>query len=113
MSRRNPEASLLDMVLHASEAVELLGDASLDELEGNRERQLALTQLLEIIGEAANRIPQSMQKQYAAIPWVRIVGMRNRLIHGYDSLDLDVLRDTIINDLPPLIAQLEDIIKEL
>ena len=113
MSRRNPEANLLDMVLHASEAVELLDDASIEELEDNRERQLALTQLVEIVGEAANRVPQSVQKQYAAIPWARIVGMRNRLIHGYDSVDLDVLRDTIINDLPPLIAQLEDIIKEL
>ena len=61
MSRHLPKASFLDMSLYAREAVELLGGASLEELEGNRERQLALTQLVEIIGEAANRIPRSTQ----------------------------------------------------
>ncbi len=113
MSRRNPEASLLDMSLYATEAVELLDGASLEELAGNRERQLALTRLVEIVGEAAHRIPQSVQEQYPQIPWADIVGMRNRLVHGYDNIDLDLLWDTIINDLPPLIAQLEEMIKEL
>ena len=61
MSRRDTEANLLDMSLHAKEAVELLDGASLEELEGNRERQLALTQLVEIIGEAANRIPDQFR----------------------------------------------------
>ena len=101
------------MSLYATEAVELLGGASLEELEGNRERQLSLTKLVENIGEAANRIPRSIQEQYAAIPWPDIVGMRNRLTHEYDSVDLDLLWNTIINDLPPLIAQLEEIINEL
>ncbi len=113
MSGRDTEANLLDMSLHAKEAVELLDGASLEELEGNRERQLALTQLVEIIGEAANRIPRSTQEEYPAIPWADIVGMRNRLIHGYNSIDLGLLRDTIIDDLPPFIVQLEKIINEL
>ena len=113
MSRRDTEANLLDMSLHAKEAVELLDGASIEKLEDNRERQLALTQLVEIIGEAANRIPRAVQEQCPAIPWADIVGMRNRLIHGYDSIDLGLLRDTIVDDLPPLIAQLEEIINEL
>jgi uncharacterized protein with HEPN domain len=43
-------------------------------------------------------------------PWLQIVGMRHRLIHGYDAVDLDVLWDTIIDDLPPLIDELEKIL---
>ena len=43
-------------------------------------------------------------------PWLQIVGIRNRLVHGYDAVDLDILWDTIIDDLPPLIAELEKIL---
>ena len=71
--------------------------------------QLALTQLVEIVGEAANRISQTTQQRHPEIPRVQIIGMRNRLVHGYDVIDLDVLWDTITDDLPPLIAALEEL----
>lgn len=78
-------------------------------MAGNRVMQLALTQLVEIVGEAANRISQTTQQRHPEIPWVQIIGMRNRLIHGYDVIDLDVLWDTITDDLPPLITALEEL----
>ena len=49
---------------------------------------------------------------YSSIPRRQVVGMRNRLVHGYNSVDLDVLWDTIEDDLPSLIAQLEQILGE-
>jgi uncharacterized protein with HEPN domain len=52
-----------------------------------------------------------MKSSNSYIPWPEIVGMRNRLIHGYDTVDLKVLWDTISEDLPPLIADLEKIIE--
>ena len=109
MSRRDNRVSIEDMLSHASEAVELLGEMSLEQLTGNRVMQLALTQLVEIVGEAANRISQTTQQRHPEILWVQIIGMRNRLIHGYDVIDLDVLWDTITDDLPPLIAALEEL----
>jgi uncharacterized protein with HEPN domain len=57
--------------------------------------------LVELIGEAATQIPRELQAQYPQIPWPEIIGTRNRLIHGYDYVDYDILFETIKNDLPP------------
>jgi uncharacterized protein with HEPN domain len=74
--------------------------------------QLGLTRLVEIIGEAGARVSNAGRARYADIPWRVIIGMRNRLIHGYDVVDLNMLRDTVTDDLPPLIAQLEAALAE-
>ncbi|NOZ20866.1 MAG: DUF86 domain-containing protein [Planctomycetes bacterium] len=112
MSKHDDEVSLRDMLSHANEAAELLGAASREELGRDRVMQLALTRLVEIVGEAANRISAATQQKHPGIPWAQIIGMRNRLVHGYDVIDLDLLWDTIRGDLPPLIAALEAIVKE-
>jgi len=72
--------------------------------------ELALTRLIEIIGEAATRVSSEMKSSNPQVSWREIIGMRNRLTHGYDTVDLKVLWDTIAEDLPPLITDLEKII---
>jgi len=67
---------------------------------------LALTRLVEIIGEAAARVSAQTREQYTDIPWIEMIGLRNRLIHGYDAVDLDILWDILHEDLPPLIQRL-------
>jgi uncharacterized protein with HEPN domain len=62
------------------------------------------------LGEAAGRVSPAGQEKYTEIPWREVIGMRNRLVHGYDSVDLAILWDTIELDLPPLIFQLEKIL---
>jgi len=71
---------------------------------------LALVRLVEILGEAASRVPAEDRARHTEIPWPQIVSLRNRLIHGYDSVDFDILWEVIITDLPPLISALETII---
>ena len=78
-----------------------------ESLAKERMLELALIRLVEIIGEAAGRVSQAGQEKYTEIPWREVIGMRNRLIHGYDSVDFAVLWDTIELDLPLLISQLE------
>ena len=112
MSKHDDQVSLKDMLSHALEAVELLGDSTREDLQSNRVMQLALTRLIEIIGEAANRVSATTQANYTAVPWPQIIGMRNRLIHGYDVIDYDLLWDTVTNDLPPLIVTLQQIVTE-
>ncbi len=113
MSRRDDSVTLNDMHRHAHEAVELLGDAGSDELGQNRVMQLALTRLVEIIGEAANRVSPAMREANQQIPWAQIIGMRNRLIHGYDVIDFDLLWNTIKTDIPVLIVALEEALKKI
>jgi uncharacterized protein with HEPN domain len=69
--------------------------------------QLALIRLLEIVGEAAGRVSQETREELPGIPWPQIVGMRNRLVHGYDQIDLDVLWQTLVTDLQPLLDELK------
>ena len=66
------------------------------------EKQDAVYRRLELIGEAANRVPDEFRSQYPQIPWNKIIGMRNVLIHEYDSIDLDRVWETIQKDIPEL-----------
>jgi uncharacterized protein with HEPN domain len=66
--------------------------------------QYALVRAIEIIGEAATHLSGETRANFPSVPWREWVGMRNRLIHGYFSVDLDILWNTVTQDLPPLIA---------
>jgi uncharacterized protein with HEPN domain len=110
MSRRSASALLNDMLDHAREAVAFTQGKSRADLDTDRLLNLALVRLLEIIGEAASQIPKKEQVLHPHIPWPQIISLRNRLIHGYDSVDLDILWQIIATDLPPLIVSLEAIL---
>ncbi|MDT5121730.1 MAG: hypothetical protein QOC96_1212 [Acidobacteriota bacterium] len=103
-------AALRHMLDHAQEAVSFVQGRTRADLYADRLLNLALVRLLEIIGEAAGRVPEEMRAQHPEIPWTQIVGLRNRLTHGYDSVDLDILWQIISRDLPPLITSLEAIV---
>lgn len=107
MSKRDPKIALTQMLSHAREALELCQGKTRSDLDHDRVMNLALVRLLEIIGEAANRVPPETQSKYRGIPWMQIVGLRNRLIHGYDEVDFDVLWEIVTRDLPSLIQILE------
>ncbi|MBI3989374.1 MAG: DUF86 domain-containing protein [candidate division NC10 bacterium] len=110
MSRHDPFVRLHHMLDYAREAVAMAQGKTATELSENRQMGLALTHLVELIGEAASQVPREVQARYPHTPWSKIISMRNRLIHGYDYVDHDILWDTITHDLPPLIAELEKII---
>ncbi len=107
MSRDDPQVRLRHMLAYAKEAVELTRDRKRADLEIDRALGLAIIRCVEIVGEAASRIPVAIQRRYPKIPWQQIIGMRNRLIHGYDFVDYDIVWNTVTDDLPPLIAELE------
>ena len=110
MTRGNPVIFYQHMLDHAREALVLAQGKTRADLDTDRLLNLALVRLLEIIGEAANRISEEEQARHAEIPWPQIVSLRNRLIHGYDSVDFDILWQIVTEDLPPLIASLERIV---
>jgi uncharacterized protein with HEPN domain len=100
------------MLDHAKEVVALAQGRSRADLDSDRLLELALVRLLEIVGEAASRVPQRVRTLYPDIPWPQIVALRNRLIHGYDAVDLDILWQIVVQDLPPLVTALEGILAE-
>jgi len=72
----------------------------------------AVIRALEIIGEAARKIPKSIRSRYPDVPWQDMAGMRDKLIHDYFGVDLRVVWKTLQVDLPPLQAVIDQIIKE-
>ncbi len=110
MTQHDDMTRMRHMLDHAREAVAMLAGKQPQDLERERMLQLALVRLGEIVGEAATRVSAQGQSRHSSIPWQKARGMRNRLVHGYDMIDLRVLWDTITDDLPPLIAELERIL---
>jgi uncharacterized protein with HEPN domain len=109
MSKRDPDTALRQILAYATEAVEITRSKSRQDLDHERLLNLALTRLLEMLGEAANRVPEDVRAQYPVLPWLQMVAARNRLIHGYDSVDFDILWAIIQNDLPVLITSFKEI----
>jgi len=76
---------------YANEVLGMIKGRGRADLNSNRMLNLALVRLLEILGEAAGRVPSEDQAKYPQIPWPQLIGLRNRLIHGYDQVDFDIL----------------------
>lgn len=110
--RRDQAAYLFDMLVAARDAVVFAQDLSYQEFASDRRTQLSVIKSIEIIGEAASRIDRELRQQHSAIAWQDIVGMRNRLVHGYFDIDLRLVWDTAQNDLPELISQLESLVPQ-
>lgn len=107
--RRDDEVRLRHMLDAAHTAMRLACGRTRRDLAGDEMLRLSLMKSVEMIGESASRVSEATQRKNPSIPWSRIVGMRNRLVHVYFDIDLDVLWQTVTNDIPLLIAQLEPI----
>ena len=94
----------------AGKAGEFTRGRTREDLDHDEMLALALVHLLEVVGEAASGVSVDLRNEHPDIPWKKMVGLRNRLIHGYFDVNLDTVWDTIISDLPPLIADLERIL---
>lgn len=112
-----PRPEDLDRLRHMVEAVqEAMGHAagrSRGDLDSDRQFEHTLIRLIEIIGEAAGRLSPTTRDLAPELPWLNMVSMRNRLIHGYDQVDLDMVWNTVTLDLPALIPQLERLVEDV
>ena len=103
---------VMHMIDAAEEALSFVTDSSETEFSENRMLILSVIKEIEIIGEAAAKISEGTKSEYSDIPWQDIVGMRNRLIHGYFDVDITLVWNTIKNNLPSLIKSLKKTIDE-
>jgi uncharacterized protein with HEPN domain len=106
MTRHDDAARLRHMLANARRAVRLASGRGRADLDADELFNLAMTRLLEVVGEAAARVSPATRERCPNIPWPSIAGMRNRLIHGYDQVDFNVLWDVVQYDLPGLIDEL-------
>ncbi len=98
---------LRHMLDAAREAVSFARGRTRNDLNTDRQLVLSLVKDIEIVGEAASKITEPTQMETPQIPWQEIIAMRNRLVHGYFDINLNIVWQTVQKDLPTLISQLE------
>lgn len=109
---RNDLVRIRHILDAAREAIAFCQGRSREDLTNDRLLNLSLVRLLEIIGKAARGVSDACREVHREIAWKKMAGMRDRLIHGYFDVDLDIVWETVTKDLPPLIALLERLIVE-
>src|SRR5579864_8623328 len=97
--RRDDNAYLLDMLLAAKQIKEFISGLSWESFKTSRLHQFAITRSLEIIGEASQRVGTATRKAHPEIPWGKMNGMRNKIIHEYFQIDLETVWDTASKDI--------------
>jgi uncharacterized protein with HEPN domain len=101
------DATLLDILRAARLALEFRGRLGKASFLTDLKTQAAVLHELLVLGEAAKRLSASLRDEHPDVPWKAIAGMRDRLLHGYDDVDLELVWKTVDEDLPALIARLE------
>ena len=110
MSPRDHLDALADKLVHARLATELVaGIAATDQAEDHRTR-LAVERAIEVLGEAADKVPATTREKYPDLPWRRMIALRHRLAHGYFAIDHAILHRIASELLPPLLPRLAEVV---
>jgi uncharacterized protein with HEPN domain len=106
----------LDYVEDIEDAMEkaeiLLRGVTYDQFESDFRINFAVVRALEIVGEATKRLPMTLCDQYPNIPWKQMAGMRDRIIHGYDTVDLEIVWDVVKQDIPKIKPQIQQVLRD-
>ena len=100
-------------ILDAMEKAEiLLNEASYEDFIADFRINFAVVRALEIVGEATKRLPMSVRENYPDIPWRNMAGMRDRIVHGYDSINLPIVWHVVKTDIPEMKPQIRKILED-
>jgi len=112
MPKKSDIIRLRHMLDAAEKAINFVKGKGRPDLDRDEKLALALVRLIEIVGEAAVKVSGDVQARHSAIPWKEVVGTRNRLIHGYEDVDLDIVWRIVETDLPGLAQELRLALKK-
>jgi len=108
--KENDRIRIHHIIDAAQEELSFVRNVDQENFSNNRMMILSVIKEIEIIGEAVSKISDEIKLMYSDVPWEGIVGMRNRLIHGYFDVDVKLVWNTTKIDLPPLVSSLEAIL---
>jgi uncharacterized protein with HEPN domain len=84
---------------------------TIDTLMADERTVDAVMRNITIIGEASNHVPAAIRNRYPEVPWDEMRGIRNRLVHEYYEVDMDILWQTLRGNLPPLVPLLQEVLR--
>jgi uncharacterized protein with HEPN domain len=103
------------LLQHIMESIEQIEDYLVDVLEAefmdSQQIQDAVLRRIGIIGEAAKNVPDDFKEQHPGVPWQKMAGMRNKIIHEYFNIDVPLVWDTAKNDIPKLKEQIAGLLE--
>jgi len=103
----------IEDILDAMEKAQaMLSGVEFETFEDDYQLNFAVVRALEIIGEATKRLPESVRDQYSEIPWKDMAGMRDRIIHGYDAVNLRIVWDTVKKRIPAIRPKIQQILAD-
>ena len=105
MSKRDPLVLLEDIMLAVQKIARYTSQMDHNEFLNHELVIDGVARNLEIIGEAARQLPEEFRRAHAQIPWPQIAGLRNRIVHDYFGLDLELIWEIVQHDLPELEKQ--------
>lgn len=111
--KRDYRVYLNDILQASRNATQFLEGLAYEEFISDRKTISAVVRELEIIGEAVKQIPLSVRKKYPLIPWSDMAGMRDKLIHFYFGVDMEIVWETVKVRIPELEGLIEDVLKSL
>jgi uncharacterized protein with HEPN domain len=88
-------------------------DRTLNDLINDDYFSHAVRSAIEVIGEAANNVPESVKVEYPDLPWKEMAALRNRIIHGYFRIDYSIVWNVIVNDLPEVKPAIVTILRDM
>jgi len=94
-------------------ALEMTSGRNRQDLMSNSMLAMALTRCLEVLGEAASKLSDEVRLRFPGVPFVKMISMRNRLIHAYFDVDLDIVWTTVSEDLPSLLPVLDSVLAQV
>lgn len=103
---RDPDSFLADIITFSRRAIGYADGIGQERFVRDVGVQDQVIRCLEVIGEAARRTPDEVRSEYPGVPWAQMAGLRNRLAHEYDSVDMLAVWLTVTRDLPAVLAQL-------
>jgi uncharacterized protein with HEPN domain len=113
-AERDPIDAVEDILRNLALAKEFVGEAlTVDELEADPKTLYSVVRALEVVGEATKRVPPSVRDLDAAIPWKEMAGMRDRLIHDYENVDVELLLKTVKQRIPEVEPRVRALLKHL
>lgn len=110
MSRDDEYA--LDVLIAARKALSFAGGMTSEAFIDDVKTQSAVLFQLTVLGEAARRVSDAYRFAHAGVAWAEMAGTRNRIVHEYDEIDLDIVWEIVSRELPALIAALEAFVRE-
>ncbi|MEM1562100.1 MAG: DUF86 domain-containing protein [Candidatus Bathyarchaeia archaeon] len=113
MRKRDYRDYLQDILDSIKDIEDFTRNVDFEDFARDRKTINAVIRSIEVIGEAAKHIPKSIRDKYPSIPWRKMAGMRDKLIHEYFGVDIKILWKTIKKDIPPLKPLIQNILESL